>query len=773
MSDTDPPVPGNWQLTWAVIFPAGVILFELLAAWCADVFFDPLPTPAHLLLVSLVPLVNFAMWRSVRSQEGGPRWLPIAAGAAIAISASYTLLFLPIMPFAIVGILVLGLGLLPFAPLMTLVFAVRWGVFLSAWQPRAGRKLFLGAFLGLLLLGIADLPATATHYALNLYRGDAASQSRAVSLLRTLGDKDVLLRLAYGDSARATGLISVAVSLGSDNLEQRDRSSEARELYFRSTGTPFNAVEAPGQQTLGARRRWVSGWDRDQGGESVGSRVEGLALANSRIDGSVATRDNLGYFEWTFEVRNDASAQQEARMTLVLPEGAAPARATLWVNGEPREASIAPRAAARAAYASIVSVQRDPLLVTTDGRQRLLVQAFPVLPGRTMKFRVGYAAPFSVAADGRRSLALPAILERNFGVADDLAHNIWIEGDGKLGGMLKGRLSDEELLGRRPRLSAERLTAPLISKGSVPALGKLAAIPVTQTVAPAAPVRPAALMIVLDGSKNNRSGGVALRDAIDAIPAGLPVGFWIAGDRPVELEPQPWSAAHRARLLEAIELTPFEGGQDNLAQLRAALASNASGTLLWIHGPQPIAFTRSKAELEQLLDRQPALPQLIRYQAVPGRAFTIQGTRWFETAREIIPSGNVAADLRAAVADASGSAPAWTTTRVRDGGGPGSQHLVRLWAADHIAANAGPNETARDADVDLARRLNLITFVSGAVVLETAKQYQENGLPVPSADDVPTVPEPGTWLLLAMLAVIAVWLFLRSRRQPALQAGFV
>ncbi len=91
-------------------------------------------------------------------------------------------------------------------------------------------------------------------------------------------------------------------------------------------------------------------------------------------------------------------------------------RATLWVNGEPREASIAGRGEARAACESVVRAIRDPLLVTTAGAQRLLVQAFPIPAGGSLKLRIGYTAPFAIASDCKRSPALPAIVERNFDI---------------------------------------------------------------------------------------------------------------------------------------------------------------------------------------------------------------------------------------------------------------------------------------------------------------------------------------------------------------------
>lgn len=776
MSDESPdlerPVPRAWQLSLAVGFPACVILFEAVMGLCANTLFDPLPTIVHLLLVAAVPLVNFLLWWNLWRKRAGPRWLAFAAGAAIAVSASYVLLFAPIYPISVVAIIFYGMGLLPFAPLFTLFFAIRWDMRFAGRRPHLLRDTAIGGVLGLGLLAAADVPATAAFVAVDQYGASESAERDAIRLMRAVGDEHVLLRLAYGDTARATGLISYLVSAWGRSFVrfEGDRTAAARELYFRATGTPFNAMAAPtGDHNA---RRWLSEWDGDQGGETVGRRVEGLALATSRIDGSVAPADNLGYFEWTMEVKNQAELVHEARLTLALPEGAVASRATLWVNGEPREAAVAGRGAARAAYESVVRAQRDPLLVTTDGAQRLLVQAFPIPSGGSIKFRVGYTAPFAVAQDGSRSLALPAIVERNFDVAPEFAHHVWVAGDGRLGGMLRGALPDQQLLAKRPRITADRLGGPLTSAGMVPAQDKAPAIAVTQTVAPACAARPSALALVIDGSASNRAAAQALRPALDTLPAGLPVGLWIAGDASVAIAPRPWSPEQRTRMLRAIDDTSFAGGHDNLAQLAAAAAAVPSGTLVWIHGPQPVAFARSRARLDQLLERSPRLPTMIRYQPEPGRAFTIDASRWFNGAREVTPSGDVAADLAVLLRQASGAAPAWAATRVEGGAGQGSAHLVRLWAAEQILAAPGATPAERDQRLALARRLNLITPISGAVVLETKRDYVANDLPVPGAGDVPTVPEPETWALLAILLCVAAWLLRRARFGVGLRPSF-
>ena len=72
-------------------------------------------------------------------------------------------------------------------------------------------------------------------------------------------------------------------------------------MYFRVTGTPFNAVERPTRSSDTGRG---GGWDDfdfdpDLGGEVVAGRRKGLSLISSRIDGTAFGKESLAYAEWT------------------------------------------------------------------------------------------------------------------------------------------------------------------------------------------------------------------------------------------------------------------------------------------------------------------------------------------------------------------------------------------------------------------------------------------------------------------------------------------
>src|SRR5213078_3942345 len=135
-----------------------------------------------------------------------------------------------------------------------------------------------------------------------------------------------------------TGLLSAFVMLMDDTLWLPARSqpqaaspAQAREIYYRLHGVPFNARPAPFEKST---RLAEFQFDDDHGGTQVGGRLKGLHMVSSRIDGSISGDDAVAYLEWTVEFRNTDWADREARLQLALPPGSVVSRATLWVNGE-------------------------------------------------------------------------------------------------------------------------------------------------------------------------------------------------------------------------------------------------------------------------------------------------------------------------------------------------------------------------------------------------------------------------------------------------------
>ena len=189
-----------------------------------------------------------------------------------------------------------------------------------------------------------------------------------------------------------------------------------------------------------------------------------------------------------------------------------------------------------------------------------------------------------------------------------------------------------------------------------------------------------------------------------------------------------------------------------------------AGVIVWVHGPQPMLLD-SAEELRQRFERSPesalaarsadpagpepgpgeaGRPQIRPLDSAAGRA----GRRPRATVQRVehgaLPAWNLPATAgnqppRATLRQAPRPRCTWRACGPRD-------EVARLCAARHFTEAT-----------QLAARYQLVTPVSGAVVLETQAQYQRAGLePVPP-ESVPTVPEPsaGILLLLGLLLLAA------------------
>ena len=416
---------------FGVLLPLGTIGLEWTQRLSALELIDPIPTPIHGILLLLVPAVYaLGLWFRSRRPGSAPGFYPWLLAVALGVSGAYAVAFAPAYPFALLGVLFFGLGLIPLTPLIAWI--VGWILWRRArtearenghpW-PRWTWVLSWGVVAA---LGLAALPGFLTEELIrSAVHGDSQRERvQAVQRLRAWGDPDVLLRACYGRRG----------AIWDNLLNRRPPEAEAvQQVYFQVTGLPFNAVRPPLNPQWGVGRQVLADfeWDRSLGGETVAGQVSGLSLRSSRLDGQVSVPDGWEYVEWTLEFQNDNdSRQREARAEIQLPSGGVVSRVTLWVHGEEREAAFAGRGETRAAYQQVaVAQRRDPILVTTSGPDRVLMQCFPIEPrGGTMKVRLGITAPLLTVGTGELRCTWPRFTERNFRIDPALEHHLWLEG---------------------------------------------------------------------------------------------------------------------------------------------------------------------------------------------------------------------------------------------------------------------------------------------------------------------------------------------------------
>jgi hypothetical protein len=782
------PKPTSWRLAllmFGVVLPAITLAFEYFTGMCAALLFDPLPTVWHVLLVATVPLAGFLVWRAVRNdgteQQARLGWLN---GFAFGVALAYALVYLPLTPFAIPGLIVYGIGLLPLAPLLSLIATLQLRRLLCDLGDRARRLpgWWPGAGLAWLALSILALPSIVGEIGLReASSADAATRLKGIRWLRALGTEEVLLRACYGRPNRVENIYSFGEPVS---------PAAARTIYYLVTGRAFNTVPPP--KLYAGRGRWrvleeEFTWDNDQGGDAVAGRVKGLSLVNSLQDGSIDADAVIGYIEWTLEFKNVSALQREARAQIALPPGAVVSRLTLWIDGEEREAAFAGRSQVRTAYQEVVQQRRDPVLVTTCGPDRVLLQCYPVpANGGVMKCRVGITTPLVLNKAEEAFLRWPSFLERNFTIAKEFRHSVWIESKGPLhapgiklvgergkdnGFALHGRVADLELAGpeavvRASRTGEIRQAWVNDSRSPEPQI-------IRQKIVEEEAVTPGRVVIVVDGTRGMDEFYPAIAEALSQLPDGLEVAVLLAADGVESIcAAQQGDAALYNHVAGRLRKIRAVGGHDNVpALLRGwdVAAENPNGVLVWIHGPQPVLLDTAE-ELRQRFERRGGHPLLCEMQAQAGPNRIAEKLDGLPSVTGAPRLGKLSDDLAMLFNSWRGKSLRLARDRSgRDlpaaslGGKETSSHLARLWARDEavrLAAARKFNEATQ-----LAARYQLVTAVSGAVVLETKAQYERAGLKPVDAATVPVVPEPETWVLMLLGIVLFVPGMVRRRRR--------
>jgi len=608
MTNLDNPFePRGWAraggaalLIFGIGLPIAALFTELMTGMCADALFDPLPTPLHAVLVLFVAASNAWVWFVVakRPNRRHHRWATWANAIAIGVAGVYSVMFLPLLPLSTLAILFYGLGLLPWAPVGALISALRLRVHLERYADaeRLPFSTWKGILLGIALLVVIDVPATVTRIGAHMAISPVeARQARGLSLLRTFGNEETLLRMCYVRSAKSTDLLGAFLDVSAPIT-----SEAARDLYYRTTGRAFNSVPPPIDMQRGQSFRWWQ-FDSDQGTGNVGERLDELWLASSRLDGSVAADAAVGYLEWTMVFRNASFQQREARTQIALPPGAVVSRVTLWVDGEEREAAFAGRRETTAAYRAVVSQRRDPVLVTSAGPDRISLQLFPVPSQGEMKVRIGMTIPLTLRNIHEGVMRLPYFHERNFDVRESLRHSVWIESKSKLTGMVRAEVKDDELSGRAAKVTATRGDLNFAWSPDT----RDAAYIVRQTILDdASVVRPKRMVLVVDGSGPMSAMAKELAQSVAHVPDAVDLRLVFAHDGVDDSRAvSAYSGSDAAREIRSYD---YVGGHDNTAAL-------VRGLDLASAQPEKVRdleaeWDRRAAEFTELSQREP-LPE--------------------------------------------------------------------------------------------------------------------------------------------------------------------
>jgi len=378
-------------------------------------------------------------------------------------------------------------------------------------------------------------------------------------------------------------------------------------LYFRLTG-----------KTLIPHLPSVS--DQNLGMQVIGSKVAGLALASSSIDGNFDSHSATGSLNWTMNFVNKSKVAQEARATLTLPPGAVISRVTLWINGQPHEAAFGSVEQTKGAYQWIVQRHRDPLLVTWAGDQKVFVQAYPVPAfGGHLQLRLGLKTPLAIQDLHHCTLRVPSLLSSNFNDAENVQINLHGDGGNSIASTVRSSsLADQTFAIYRPsselQVASKDYYAPnrqFILEKFVPK--KLEPSGKTVFVIDASALMRDHVKEIVESICSLKGSNLKARNGSTVI---------IAREDQAQQDPTMLETMPEEMLLEEglnkILASDFKGGYTNESAVLQALQSAGTavnGTVVWIHGPQPIASTFQNLEMLGLYHH----PKLIDFPIDEGR----------------------------------------------------------------------------------------------------------------------------------------------------------
>ena len=777
----------KFTLIAGIIVPAIAITVEAGTHICARMYFDPIPSVWHLMLVTLMPLAQLHVWYAIR--RGAPDRLTVSGyinAAVIAVSLFYSICYLPFVPVAVLTVLIL-VGVLPLSPLLSLIAAITMRQQLRKIAAAAPQKNLALGIKGLLIafgltfgaIVVIELPATLTRYGLQMAASSSPeTRTRGIRFLRTYGSKDHLLRSCYNQSRGTTDMLGDILSVPNPVGVE-----EARRIYYRVTGETFD-MSVPPRRVAG---RFIPSdefdYEDDQGGTRIGGKLKGLSLSDSKLDGTIDSDGGVGFLQWSLAFQNSTEHAHEVRAEIQLPPGSVVTRVTLWNGNREVEAMFGNRY--KVGDEAQVIYDREPVLVTTAGRDRILVQGYPIQPyGSKLKFRLGITVPLLLESRSQVRLLLPHFEDRNFRIPDYVNHKIWIESTRPIATeyrgmyygqmpnssfMLGGQLTDRDLSDPERSLLIARIDrdSGIWSRNPLEAEGNI----VKQWVEERSPAHLRRVVLVVDTSSSMAELEPQISAALGVLPQEIDLKLVLAdADGLHETEHKDLVATGIVEASALLASATFTGGADNAPALRRAwdLAAEAPGNnaIVWIHNSQPVRLG-SIEEIKKRWQNRPYGPLLYSVQTNKGSDEIAKGLDGINEVKSVIRIGTLREDLQKLFRQLSGELKTYEFVRTvkfsklpeQSEGYKTSDSLAKLWANDEVVQLLN----ARDESVNniagkLAMRYQLVTSVSDAAVRNSASDS-------PTVDTAPVnhphiittaAPEIETLLLSSVLFTLAL-----------------
>lgn len=737
---------------FGVVAPGLLLLYILFAGASTLLAFDPLGWARFAGLTATLPIINLYLRHRVVHGARNSRTLFYLNGFAMGVGIFWSIVFLVLAIFNS-SVMLTGQAVFLLTPYAALVCNTYMLYKLSHYGTNSvdspGKlPALLGVLSSVLLLAGPELRALAVGGAERVAVSDNKAMSGiGMGALAVLGAQEDLQRQAAPNWNRTQLMIMPSlVGLPPD---------QAHTLYFRLTGKDANESNNLSGGLIpnfmpefvrAAAPDLIADRDTTRGGTSVGDMIPGLGVSHSTITGHIDTKTLTAALYWTLIFKNDSKTAQEARAQIALPRGAVVSRATLWIDGKPEEAAFNSVATTRQAYESLALLHRDPLLISSTGKDQVLMQAFPIpANGGEMKVRIGITAPLAIVSPNDGQLALPKLLQANFKLEGN--NDVHLEANQFVGAnnsklqsvvngdsvLMRGNIDHDQL--KTVLLQAHWTGRPsqVAARASHTAGGGYIIGRIGPVVDPVS-----RLLVLVDGSDALNGQIEEVTTALSRIPGNVSSLILYANDQAGAGDRAESSVVPRIQLQDALEelrQKPFGYGQHNGPALIEAMemaGDDPGAAILWIHGPQPVLSTRDKNALSTV-----GLKSKLRIFDYTVRGGNNALLSLLQNKARVIPISrqfSVHDDLGGFVSSLS-KEPAYTVkfdkTKLKPAGTidmtpPVVSRMSTLWAAQSAESYLASGD--QSAAGKLGEVYRIVTPASSAVVLPDEGNYQRWGL---------------------------------------------
>lgn len=722
------------------------------------------------IIAGLMLAVGWFEQMTVRAQQG----LVLGLSAACWLFVYQSIYIAPIYHISLVGLLLLGISMHAFIPLIITVTLGKW--LKHGWQNEHLRlPIGLGLALPVVVVAVfvgqwARLDAH-VRYTLNEAQtradDDLPDWVRLAQQLKPgwLTDKWLYANDVYDQRGWWTGMGRVG------------RLTEATRLH-----DPLVLIAAllvpPLDLAAGDRTKLIAVVN-DARPETAEHLWTGRDLRVTNVTSQVRIYPDyrLAYTEKTLMIqnRNEQLGPQEAVFTGQLPAGSVVSSLSLWVNGLEEKGVLTTEAKADTVYRKVVGVEsrratRDPSVVRWLEGNRVLLRVFPCVSGQMRQVKIGITSPLRLengalvydnpTFEGPTMQQATETVKLDFTqmptgltLPDFLKPTIF--------GAKTGTVFQHD--GDYKAEWSVRLKAPALATAGFSLDGQ------TYTVAPlqpkTEPFDPASCYLDVNQSWT--------RPAFDAVLKAVgqrPV--WVYDEALVLLTPANRDALFDRLTRQRFSLFPIYC-IPNPATALLITKSDANG-------PQLAELTGSA--FARRLSREVAQRAPLRLFSLSTMAPVFQTMTALNAVLPTMGNPEKLASLLTskqftALPDTDGAMalPQAGMVIKRDNAqGPqptlAPDHLARLFAYQHLLHQIGRQYFTRhyltDALISEAQHANVVSPISGLLVLETQADYDRfkikrdtNGLDNATLKNQGAVPEPHEWALLLLLATLVGWVW--------------